>query len=135
MAPKSNCACGSALDRFAGWLADAALRLNGDAIILGPDDVTRRDRTCGDFIRWLDASAQTRRTDHGAAARDDITAIPRSATCKSSRATTEHAARMRSPGSLSLRDATGAATRSMSPIAVHLVGVRALPTGVVQSVR
>jgi len=103
MAPKSNCACGSALDRFAGWLADAAVRLNGDAIILGPDDVTRCDRTCGDFIRWLDASAQTRRTDHGAAARDDITAIPRSV--------------------------------SMSPIAVHLVGVRALPTGVVQSVR
>lgn len=42
-----------------GSLADAAVRLNGDALILDPDDVTRCDRACADFIRWLDASAPT----------------------------------------------------------------------------
>jgi hypothetical protein len=42
-----------------GWLAAAAVRLNGDGIILGPDDVARCDRTCVEFVRWLDTSAPT----------------------------------------------------------------------------
>jgi hypothetical protein len=39
------------------YIAAATVRLNGDAIIVGPDDVARCDRNCASFVRWLDAAA------------------------------------------------------------------------------
>jgi hypothetical protein len=39
------------------FIGAAAIRLNGDELIVGTDDVARCDRVCNEFVRWLDAAA------------------------------------------------------------------------------
>jgi len=40
------------------YIASAGIGLNGDAIIIGRDDVIRCDHACSTFIRWLDRAAR-----------------------------------------------------------------------------
>lgn len=39
------------------FIASAAIRLNGDAIIVGEQDIARCDHVCTEFIRWLDEAS------------------------------------------------------------------------------
>jgi hypothetical protein len=39
------------------FISAAAIRRNGDAIIIGTSDIARCDSACANFIRWLDTAA------------------------------------------------------------------------------
>jgi hypothetical protein len=43
-----------------GWLDAAAVRLNGDVLLVSGDDVVRCAGVCRDFIGWLDLAAPAR---------------------------------------------------------------------------